>query len=263
MDLYNFNPETVLSFMLTLFRISLVVFLLPYFGGEAIPRTVKAALCVVLTLGLWPYLAFEGSYLPQHPFQIAVWLFGELMLGLVLGLTVRFLIASIQTGGQIIGFQMGFAMVNVVDPITGVSEAVTAHFLYMTSMLTFLALNGHLYLLRGLTQSFELVPPGALFISPELVTQIIYLSGQIFVLAVKIAAPIITAVFLVNLGLALISRAAPQMNVLLLGFPLKIAIGFLFLGMVFEIMSIYVAEFINTLGAGFYNLLRAGTVGLQ
>ncbi|WP_028574804.1 flagellar biosynthetic protein FliR [Desulfonatronovibrio hydrogenovorans] len=262
MDLYNFNPETILSFILTLFRISLVVFLLPFLGGEAIPRIIKAALCIVLSLGLWPYLAFEGSYMPDHPIQIAIWLFGELLLGLVLGMVVRFLIAAIQTGGQIIGFQMGFAMVNVVDPITGVSEAVTAHFLYMTSMLTFLALNGHLYMLRGLTQSFELVPPGGLLITPELVNQVLFFSGQIFVLAVKIAAPIITAVFLVNLGLAFISRAAPQMNVLLIGFPLKIAIGFLFLGMVFEIMSIYVAEFITTLGANLYNLLKAGSPAL-
>ncbi|MFO7727240.1 MAG: flagellar biosynthetic protein FliR, partial [Desulfonatronovibrio sp.] len=153
----------------------------------------------------------------------------------------------------------GFAMVNVVDPITGVSEAVTAHFLYMTAMLTFLALNGHLYLLMGLAQSFELVPPGTLLISPELVNQIIYLSGQIFVLAVKIAAPIITAVFLVNLGLALISRAAPQMNVLLIGFPMKIAIGFLFLGLVFEILSLHIAEFIPGLSGSFYNLFKAGT----
>ncbi|MFP4084369.1 MAG: flagellar biosynthetic protein FliR [Desulfonatronovibrio sp.] len=259
MELYNYDPETILSFMLTLFRISLVVFLLPFFGGQAIPTTVKAAFCIVLSLGLWPHLSFEGTYLPQHPFQIMVWLFGELLLGLVMGLTVRFLIAGIQTGGQIIGFQMGFAMVNVVDPITGVSEAVTAHFLYMTGMLTFLALNGHLYLLKGLTQSFELVPPGTLLISPELVNQIIYLSSQIFVLAVKIAAPIITAVFLVNLGLALISRAAPQMNVLLIGFPMKIAIGFLFLGMVFEILSLHIAEFIPGLGGNFYNLFKAGT----
>ncbi len=259
MELYNYNPETILSFMLTLFRISLVVFLLPFFGGQAIPTTVKAAFCIVLSLGLWPHLSFEGTYLPQHPFQIVVWLFGEILLGLVMGLTVRFLIAGIQTGGQIIGFQMGFAMVNVVDPITGVSEAVTAHFLYMTAMLTFLALNGHLYLLDGLAQSFELVPPGTLLISPELVNQIIYLSGQIFVLAVKIAAPIITAVFLVNLGLALISRAAPQMNVLLIGFPMKIAIGFLFLGLVFEILSLHIAEFIPGLSGSFYNLFKAGT----
>ncbi|WP_045212063.1 flagellar biosynthetic protein FliR [Desulfonatronovibrio magnus] len=256
MELFNFDPETIMSFLLTTIRISLVVFLLPFFGGEAIPTTIKAALCLVMSLGLWPYLAFEGTYVPAHPFQIVIWIFGELMLGLILGLMVRFLIAAIQTGGQIIGFQMGFAMVNVVDPITGVSEAVTAHFLYMTSMLTFLALNGHLYMLRGLTHSFELVPPGGIFISPELVNHVIQLSGQIFVLALKIASPIIATIFLVNLGLALISRAAPQMNVLLLGFPLKIAVGFLFLGLVFELTTIYVSQFITSLGENLYYLLQ-------
>ena len=184
-------------------------------------------------------------------------LLGELILGLVLGLLVRFLFAAIQTGGQLAGFQMGFSMINVMDPISGTSESVTAHFLYMTSLLTFLCLNGHLYLLKGLAQSFELVPPGSLFISPQLVQNIITFSGQIFILAIKIAAPIITAIFLVDLALALISRAAPQMNVLFVGFPIKICVGFLFLGLLFEIMNMEIANFIRNISIYFDSILRA------
>ncbi|MBT8764398.1 flagellar biosynthetic protein FliR [Desulfohalobiaceae bacterium Ax17] len=257
MDLFNFDPTTFLSFFLTLFRISLVLFLLPFFGGESLPNPVKAAVCLVLTLGLWPSLSFPADYFPVHPFGIAVMLLGELILGLILGLVVRFLFAAIQTGGQLIGFQMGFAMINVVDPITGVSEAVTAHFLYMTSLLTFLSLNGHLFLLKGLAQTFELVPPGGLLITPQLVNQIFLFSGQIFVLAIKIAAPVMTAIFLVDLALALISRAAPQMNVLFVGFPLKIGVGFLFLGLLFKIMSVYLSDFVHNLGTYFGQLLKA------
>ncbi|MFW5730968.1 MAG: flagellar biosynthetic protein FliR, partial [Desulfonatronovibrionaceae bacterium] len=163
----------------------------------------------------------------------------------------------IQTGGDLIGFQMGFAMINVVDPLTGISESITAHFLYMVSMLVFLALNGHLYLLTGLAHSFELVPPGGLLISPELVEHMLYLSGQIFVLAIKIAAPIITVDFLINLGLALISRASPQMNVLLIGFPIKIAVSLIFLGLVFELMSLHITQFVNQMSDNFYFILRS------
>jgi len=257
MNLFNFDPPTILSFFLTLFRISLVLFLLPFFGGESLPKPVKAVVCIILTLGLWPALSFPPRYFPAHPLSIAVMLFGELILGLVLGLLVRFLFAAIQTGGQLVGFQMGFAMINVIDPISGISEAVTAHFLYMTSLLTFLSLNGHLFLLKGLAQSFEIVPPGGLLITPQLVNQIFLFSGQIFVLAIKIAAPVMTAIFLVDLALALISRAAPQMNVLFVGFPIKIGVGFLFLGLLLKIMTLYMSDFVHNLGMYFEQLLTA------
>ncbi len=161
MEIFGFNPNDMLSFFLSLFRISIVLFLLPFFGGKSIPNPVKGALLIVLTLALWPQLSFPGSMMPGTGLGIAIMFLGELILGLTLGLLVRVLFGAIQFGGQIIGFQMGFSMVNVVDPITGVSNAVTAHFLYMTTMLTFLVLNGHLQLLGALGTSFEYIPPAA------------------------------------------------------------------------------------------------------
>jgi flagellar biosynthesis protein FliR len=259
MDLFAFDPNVIFSFFLTLFRISLLVFLLPFFGGENAPVPVKAALCMVLALGLWPHLSFAADSFPAHPFTIALMILGELLLGLVLGLVVRILFAAIQTGGQLVGFQMGFAMVNVVDPSTGVSQAVTAHFLYMTSLLTFLSLNGHLYLLHALTGSFTLVPPGGLLITPALSDQLLRFSSQIFVLAIKIASPVMIALFLVDLSLALVAKAAPQMNVIFVGFPLKIAVGFLFLGTMFTIMALYVQDFIIQLGPMFDGIMRSGS----
>ena len=180
----------------------------------------------------------------------------ELILGLVLGLAIRFLFAAIQTGGQLIGFQMGFAMVNAVDPDSGVSEAVTAHFLYMVSLLTFLTFNGHLYLLDGLLKSFDFIPPGGINVSHGLASQIFLLSGQIFLLAIQIGAPALAAILLTDLALALVSRAAPQMNVLIIGFPIKIGIGFLFLGIIFEIISLYVEGFISRMPALFTQLIN-------
>jgi flagellar biosynthesis protein FliR len=258
MDLFSFDPRIYLSFFLTLFRISLIVFMLPFFGGENIPLPAKAALCLVLALGLWPHLAFSADYFPAHPFMIALMILGELILGLALGLIVRVLFAAIQTGGQLVGFQMGFAMVNVVDPSSGVSMAVTAHFLYMTSLLIFLSLNGHLHLLHALAHSFSLVPPGGLLLTPNLSEQMIRFSSQIFILAIKIATPVMVALFLIDLALALVAKAAPQMNVIFVGFPLKIAVGFLFLGTMFTIMGLYVQDFILMLGSMFQGVMLSG-----
>ncbi|MBP9943536.1 MAG: flagellar biosynthetic protein FliR [Desulfomicrobium sp.] len=257
MDLFSLDPAVFLTFIFALMRISLILFLMPFFGGQTLPATSKAALCLTLTLALWPKLPLVGGELPSHPFALAAMFGAELMLGLILGMVIRFIFAAIQTGGQLIGFQMGFAMVNVVDPDSGASEAVTAHFMYMVSLLTFLSINGHLYLLSGLMKSFELLPPGAILITPRLVHQIFALSGQIFVLAIQIGAPVIAAILLVDLALALISRASPQMNVLIIGFPIKISVGFLFLGIIFEIISLHMEGFVSRMPLLFSQLIGA------
>ncbi|MCJ2164026.1 MULTISPECIES: flagellar biosynthetic protein FliR [unclassified Pseudodesulfovibrio] len=257
MELFGFNQSDMLSYFLTLFRISTVLFLMPFFGGNSIPKPVKAALVLVLSMALWPQLSFPGSLMPTG-WNIVIMFIGELILGLILGLLVNFLFAAVQLGGQIIGFQMGFAMVNVMDPITGTSNAVSAHFLYMCTMLTFLVLNGHLFLLKAVGMSFEHIPPGTLLLNPTLANDIFKFSNLMFTLAIKIAAPVMAALFLVDLSLALISRAAPQLHVLVLGFPIKITVGFFFLGFIFSIMSIYVSDYLQGLNGLFENVMRFG-----
>ncbi|MFZ5813105.1 MAG: flagellar biosynthetic protein FliR [Thermodesulfobacteriota bacterium] len=256
MDLFNFDPATIFSFFLTLMRISLILFLMPFFGGSVLPNPIKAALCVVLSLAVWPLLSFPGTVMPASPWMLALMLLGEIIMGLLLDVIVRFLFAAVQTAGHYVGFAMGFAIMNVVDPLTGTQEPITGHLLYQTTMLIFLSLNGHLFLLQGLADSFQLVPPGGLLINPDLGGHLLAFSGQIFVLAAKIAAPVIASLFLVDLALALISRAAPQMNVLFIGFPLKIGVGFLFLILVLTALSRYVGEYIIDMGAIFKTVLR-------
>lgn len=255
MDLFTFAPAHALSFLLTLIRVSLVLFVLPFFGGETVPNAVKAALCIVLSWALWPHLSFPGELFPKNPWLIGLMVLGEMAIGLCLMLVVRFLFAAVQTGGQLIGFQMGFSMINVIDPLTGQQVVITSHFLYMTTLLTFLALDGHLYLLQGLADSFTLVPPGGVVLSAALGQGLLDLAGSIFVLAIKIAAPVMAALFLVDLALALVGRAAPQMHVLILGFPIKIAVGFFFLSVMFTTLARYVGNFIIDMGPTFRGLL--------
>ncbi len=257
MDLFSFDPQVILTFLFALMRVSLILFVMPFFGGQTLPAPVKAALTLTLTLAVWPRLPLVGHQLPAHPFALAVMMASELLLGLVMGLVIRFLFAAIQTGGQLIGFQMGFAMVNVADPDSGASEAVTAHFLYMVSLLTFLSFNGHLFLVEGLLKTFELIPPGGILLSPRLTAQVLALSAQMFVLAIQIGAPVIAAILLVDLALALVSRASPQMNVLIIGFPIKISVGFLFLGIIFEIIALHMEGFISRMPLLFSQLIQA------
>ncbi|MDP3427480.1 MAG: flagellar biosynthetic protein FliR, partial [Humidesulfovibrio sp.] len=190
MDLFSFDPRTVISFYLTLFRVSVVLFVMPFFG-DAIPKVIKATLLIVLTLTVWPQASFPAETMPGHPAMLVAMFAGEIVLGMVLGIIVRMLVAAVQIGGAIINFQMGFSMVNAIDPLTGQSEPMTTHFIYMCTMLTFLALNGHLNLIQAVGKSFELVPPGGLFLTPRLMGEVMLFSKQMFILGVRIAAPVI------------------------------------------------------------------------
>lgn len=248
MELFNLQAAQFFSLFLTIIRVSLIVFLLPFFGAGAIPNSVKAAFCLVLSLAIWPRLSFPGNLLPMDALGLILMIAGELVLGLVLDIIVNFLFSAVMTGGHMVGFSMGFSMMSVLDPMTGSSDSVTAQLLNQCTILIFLSMNGHLFLLTSLAQSFQLVPPGALFITPALADSVLTFSGELFILAVKISAPVIAALFLVDLALALVSRAAPQMNVIQIGFPVKITVGFLFMTLTLAALAHYVADFIGELG---------------
>lgn len=256
MDIFAFSQAEFLSFILTLMRVSLLVFLMPFFGGENLPTMGKALICIIVTLTIWPRLSLDMPGLDPHPLTLILLLLSELILGLTMALCVHFVFAAIQTGGDFIGFQMGLTMVSIMDPASGARVSVTSQILYMVTMLIFLSLNGHLHILRALIDSFALIPPGGILVSPPLVSTIIRLSANIFVVAIKIAAPVMVALFMVELALALMGRAAPQMNLMTMGFPLKISVGFFFLGLLFSIMANHVEDFIVRMAPMFQHILR-------
>jgi flagellar biosynthesis protein FliR len=256
-DPFHFDPAMTFSFTLTLMRVSIVLFMLPIFGANTIPTTVKAALCLVFSMAVWPKLSFPGTLLPSNPWSLTLMFAGEVIMGLLLDILVRLLFAAAQSAGAVMGFSMGFTLMNTVDPLTGASEPGIAHLIGQVVTMLFLALDGHLMLLGALAQSFALVPPGDLLINPALGVDLIHFTSQMFVMAVKIAAPILASIFLVDLALALVARAAPQMNVLFIGFPLKIGVGFLFMTLVFAILAISVNQYIAELGPMFSLVLRA------
>lgn len=256
MELFHIEASQFYSFFLTFMRVSIIVFLLPFFGAGGIPNPVKGGLCFVLALAIWPRLSFPGSMLPMNTLGLILMMLGEVVLGLVLDIIIRFLFSAVLFGGHMVGFSMGFAMMNVLDPMTGSSESITAQLMYQCTILMFLSMNGHLFLLSGLAESFHLVPPGGLFITPALADSVLKFSAQLFVLAIKISAPVVASLFLVDLALALVSRAAPQMNVIQIGFPLKVSVGFLFMTFTLTALSHYVGDFITELGPMFVAVMN-------
>lgn len=256
MNIFNYDPHTILSLMLTMMRVSIVMFMLPIFSTNNIPIAVKGAMTIVFTLGVWPHLALSGALMPEHPFDMALMLLGEVVIGLVLGMAINFLFMGIQSGGELLGFQMGFTMINFADPLTGNNTGIAAFFLWMTSLLTFLAMDGHLYMIKGFAASFQILPPGALYIGENLLWEVLALSAQVFVLALKIAAPVMVALFMVEVALGLVARTSPQIHIMEFGFPIKIGVGFFFVGLLLIIMSNQIEVFIRGMDAMMANLMR-------
>lgn len=257
MNIFNYDQVTALSLILTMLRISIVMFMLPVFSTNNIPIQVKAAVTIVFTLGVWPALSAGGRLMPEHPFDFGLMVLGEMVLGLVLGMAINFMFMGIQAGGELLGFQMGFTMIQFADPLTGNNTGPTAFFLWSVALMSFLALEGHLYMIKAFTASFELVPPGQLFIGRHIMDQIFTLSGQIFILALRIAAPVMVALFMAEVALALVARTSPQIHIMEIGFPVKIAIGFFFAGLMLVIMSDSIGQFIQGIEGLFTNLLRS------
>lgn len=256
MNIFNYDPATIFSLILTMMRVSIVMFMLPVFSTNNIPITVKGAITIVFTLGVWPHLALSGAHMPEHPFDMALILLGEAVIGLVLGMAVNFLFMGIQAGGELLGFQMGFTMISFADPLTGNQTGLAAYFLWLASILTFLALDGHLYMIKGFAASFAILPPGALYIGENILWEVLSLSAEVFILALRIAAPVMVALFMVEVALGLVARTSPQIHIMEFGFPIKIGVGFFFVGLLLLIMSQQVEVFITGMDAMMANLMR-------
>ncbi len=218
-------------FLLVLVRVGVIVFLMPAFGTRAAPAQVKAAICLVLALILAPITAFTTTDFPEEPIQFLITLVGELFLGLTLALILRLIFGGLQLAGQMIGFQMGFSVANVVDPQTGAQSVVMAQFAYLIALLLFLVSNGHHMVLYTLFESLKILHPGAVTVTEGLYKVVTHFTREMFILSVKLLAPVMAILLFSQVALGILAKTVPQMNLLILSFGLNIGLGLFFLGL--------------------------------
>jgi flagellar biosynthetic protein FliR len=246
--------EQMQGFFWVLIRISTLFFLLPIFGGRNIPVLWKAGLSFVIAVVLTPVVPIPAN-LPVSAPEIILGILSEVLMGTILGMTVRIFFAATEMGGQFMSFQMGFSMARAVDPQTGAPSTVLTQFLYIFGLLLFFAMNGHHMFIRIIASSFYSVPPNNISFQPAIGRELIKAGASMFVLGVKIAAPILVALFLSNLCLGIIARTVPQVNILMVGFPINLCIGLVLFS--FILMNIYplLFDLKNKMGESLIRLL--------
>lgn len=178
------------------------------------------------------------------------------MIGITIGFAGRLVFAGVQLAGQLAGFQMGFAIVNVFDPITSAQVSIIAQFQYLLAMLIFLAVDAHHLFLYAIAESYNIVPAFGFHFSGELTQSIVELSKDIFVVAIKTGAPVIVALLMTSIGFGLIARTVPQINILIVGFPVKIAVGLIGIGFALPVFARMIGNIFLNFGDTLTLLLR-------
>ena len=227
MDVVSLLVGQFIRFVLVLFRIGGIVMVTPVIGGPQLARRIKVLLAVMISVAVFPVIPARLQMMPANMAHLAVGIAGEVAMGLVCGFAVNIVFAAAQLGGTIIARQMGTALARVFNPMMEAQMPVMGQFYHMLALVVFVSMNGHHILLAGIIRTFERVPLLGVRFHPGMVPRVAGLMGDMFVLVVRLSAPVLVTLFLVTIVLGIIARTVPQMNVLLIGFPLKITLGLL------------------------------------
>ncbi len=248
------SPREVIFFMLVLSRVAGIFAALPVFGGRRMPLHIKVITVSMITLVCFPTLSVSLPQMPSDAFSLALLAFSEVMIGLTLSLITQIIFAAVEFCGQIIGMQMGLTIASIIDPSQGTQNQIMSVLLTLFTTLMFLSLNIHHLFIRAIIDSFKVIPLGGWHLSGELVNFLVMRTADIFIIGIRLAAPVMVALLLTTVALGIMARVFPQMNIFMISMPLNIGLGLIILGMtltiflhVIEVSFGHLSEQITTL----------------
>jgi flagellar biosynthetic protein FliR len=233
--------------MLVLSRVAGIFAALPVFGGRRMPLRIKVITVVMITLVCFPTLSVALPQVPPDAFTLALLVFSEVMVGLTLAFITQIIFAAVEFSGQIIGMQMGLTISSILDPSQGTQTQIMSVIQTLFATLMFLSLNIHHIFIRAIIDSFKVIPLGGWRLSGELVNFLVMRTADIFIIGIRLAAPVMVALLLATVALGIMARAFPQMNIFMISLPLNIGLGLVVLGMTLTI-------FFHVLEVSFGNL---------
>jgi flagellar biosynthetic protein FliR len=213
-------------FLLPFIRLSGFFLVAPIFGAQSVPVRIRVMLAFGVTVVLFPNLNIQNAFDAFSP-QGLVLIVQEILIGIGMGLMLQFTMGAIVMAGHTIATAMGLGFASSADPQNGVQVTVVGQFYLILATLVFLSVDGHLVALNILGNSFVRFPAGQFVIDAALLWEIGLFSTQMFVTGLLLALPVMTGVLLVNLAFGVMTRAAPQLNIFSIGFPMAMLAGFI------------------------------------
>ena len=240
--------EKLLGFVMVLTRISAFFLVIPVFGWKSIPIRIKVAMTVMLAIFfsmITPVPIVTGRVSTAEAVLLIA---NEATYGLALGLVAAFVFAAVKFSGRIIERQMGLAMAEILDPLTGERAQPLGSLLEMIFIMLFLSANGHHLFLLIISRSYESFPAGSIPTIPVLTEGIIQAGSTMLIHGLKLAAPILAAFMLLMVVLAVLARMVPEMNILFISLPLRVGLGLLMVAIFLPFISTFVGEFAKLMG---------------
>lgn len=225
------SPQEVIFFALVLSRVAGIFSAIPVFGGRTIPLQVKVIIILMITLVCYPVLRITPPVVPTDVFTLGLLVMREVMVGVTLGFITRIIFSAVEFSGQIIGMQMGFTISSIIDPSQGTQTQIMSVMQTLLTTLLFLAMNIHHLFIRTIVDSFRIIPLGGWHLNAEILAFLVKGTSDIFILGIRLAAPVMIALLLTSVALGVMARAFPQMNIFMVSMPLNIGIGFIVLGL--------------------------------
>jgi flagellar biosynthesis protein FliR len=205
-------------------RIGGLLIFAPFLGDRAIPNRIKAGLLIVLTALLVPVMPVQPVL--TGPVDWARMVLSEGLVGLLMALSLSAVFEGMQFAGQLSGIQLGLSLATLFDPQSEADSPALSVFYNLITLLFFLQLDIHHWVLRALSRSFDYLPVGSLVATPLVSRELVRVVGSLFVLGIQIAAPVLLATMMIDLVLGFLSKASPQLPVLLFGIPVKNLTGY-------------------------------------
>ena len=203
---------------------------IPSFGGRAVPMRIKVIAVLAITLLLFPLVRTKVPSLNGDTIGLMLLMAREVLIGLTVGLLAQIIFSGIEFCGQLVATQMGLSIAVQFDPTMEGQFTAMAVLQNLLAMLLFLSLGVHHFFFSALVDSYQALPVGSWHVTENLVHFLVGLVGQVFVIGIKLAAPVMVSLLATTVVLGVMARAFPQMNVFIVSMPLNIGIGFLVLG---------------------------------
>lgn len=238
----------ILLFLFIFLRVTAMTLMVPIFDSRNIPATFKIGLCFAMALVLYPIVRLDPISANLSLIPLVIGIAGEIFIGAIIGYVIRLVFTAIHLAGELVAFQMGFSVANVLDPMSSTQVPVISQLIYMFAIMIFLTTDAHHWIIRAAVESFTIIPPYGFHSSGGLMAYLNQSMTHLFVTAVRAGAPVIVALMLVSLGLGLVGRTVPQMNVFMVATPVNILIGFFFLSLSLPMMLTFLSQVMGELG---------------
>lgn len=223
-------------------RPAMVIAVMPGLGGAFVPAQVKVALAGLIAIALVPSVEVPPS---ATEIGLVLTVGREVAIGLALGFTMRALVAGAEFAGHLSGFQIGFSYAATIDPASGVRNSMVSSLFGLLAVLTFLGVNGHHAVLRALVSSYDGLPIGLGGVDQAIVASVRDMLSLLFTVAARLAAPVVIVLLVVEVVVGLIARTAPSLGFMVIGYPLRLAIGLFVLGLIVTVVPGVVSSYVS------------------